>query len=316
MEIAAPKTVFSYAGVIPILATPFHDDESLDLGSLDRLIRFNVSAGVDGVTLLGILGESNRLTDAERERLIATAVKAAGRMPVIVGTSHAGTEATIELCQQAKAMGATAVMITPSQQAVPSDKAVSEYYQRVASRTALPIVLQDHPAISQVHMPVDLILRLVRDLPSVVCVKAEAVPSPQKIAALKKGLEGIRPLSVLTGLGALYGFFDLERGSDGFNTGFAFPEVLIALLRAFRSGDRAAAWTLYSKFLPLIVFEQQPGLAVRKEILRLRGILASNRVRHPGGTIDPATSDQLRRLIDSTLPGADLSRPLDVQSFL
>jgi 4-hydroxy-tetrahydrodipicolinate synthase len=136
------------------------------------------------------------------------------------------------------------------------------------------------------------------------------VPSPQKIAALRKGMEHGRKVSILTGLGALYGLFDLERGSDGFNTGFAFPEVLIAILRRFRAGDHEGARRLFTRNLPLIVFEQQPGVAIRKEILRRRGLLGSNRVRHPGATIDDATADQLARLLDATFPGQDLTKPV------
>lgn len=309
-----PTPPFHYSGVIPILATPFYDDESLDLDSLARLIRFNKAVGVDGVTLLGLLGESNRLTDMERARLIAAAVKAADGLPVIVGTSHTGTEATIVLSQEAASLGATAVMITPSLQPVPSDKSVFDYFQRIAAKISLPIVLQDHPAISQVHMPVELILRMVREIPSIVSVKAEALPSPQKIGALRKGVEGGRSVTLLTGLGGLYGFFDLECGSDGFNTGFAFPEVLIATVREFRAGRHEAARALFTKYLPLIAFEQQPGVAIRKEILRLRGLLASNRVRHPGATIDAATSDQLKRLLDATFPGEEITKPLKVSA--
>jgi 4-hydroxy-tetrahydrodipicolinate synthase len=301
---------FSYTGVIPILATPFHDDESLDLDSLARLVEFNAAAGVDGVTILGLLGESNRLTDAEREKIIRTAVAAAAGLPVIVGTSHTGTAATIEHTQQAMALGATAVMITASAQPTASDKVVFDYFQRIAAKVAAPLVLQDHPAITGVHMPGDLILRLVREIPTIVCIKAESLPSPQKIAALKAGMAGTRRVSVLTGLGGLYGFFDLERGSDGFNTGFAFPEVLIAMVRAFRAGEVEAARQLFTRFLPLLVFEQQPGVAIRKEILRRRGLLASNRVRHPGGSIDAGTTEQLARLLAATFGGADLTKPL------
>ncbi len=303
---------FDYTGVVPILVTPFHDDESLDLESLARIIAFNKAAGVQGITVLGLLGESNRLTDDDRARLIETAVKAADGLPVIAGTSHTGTEATIALSRQAADLGATAVMITPSQQPVPNDKTVFDYFTRIAEKISLPIVLQDHPAISQVHMPVDLILRLVREIPAIVSIKAEAVPSPQKIGALIKGMEGGRRVTLLTGLGALYGLFDLERGSDGFNTGFAFPEVLLAIVREFRADRHEEARALFTRYLPLIVFEQQPGVAIRKEILRRRGLLTSNRVRHPGATIDPATTAQLERLLDATFGGADLTQPLEI----
>jgi 4-hydroxy-tetrahydrodipicolinate synthase len=301
------------AGVIPILATPFHDDESLDLESLHGMIRFYRDLKVDGVTVLGVLGESNRLTDSERTQLIRTAVRAADGLPVIVGTSHTGTSATIALSHEAANLGASAVMVAPSKQPVPSDAAVFEYYRRVASQSTLPVVLQDHPLSTEVHMSVDLLLRITRELPTVTCIKAEAVPSPQRIAALKAGLAG-RDVTVLTGLGALYGYFDLERGSDGFNTGFAFPEVLIAMVKAAREGDFAAARRIYTRHLPLLVFEQQPGLAIRKEILRIRKLITCNRVRHPGATIDAANASQLKSLLDATFPGQDLTKPVLVEA--
>jgi 4-hydroxy-tetrahydrodipicolinate synthase len=302
----------SFTGVIPILATPFHDDESLDLASLSRLIEFVASTGVDGVTLLGVLGESNRLTDSERTSLIKTAVKAAAGLPVIAGCSHTGTSATISLAREAADLGAAGVMIAPSRQPIPNDDVIFDYYARVAANTTLPIVLQDHPASTEVHMRVPLILKITQQIPAIACIKAEAVPSPQKIAALRLGLKDIRPVPVLTGLGALYGFFDLERGSEGFNTGFAFPEVLLAIVQRVRAADFDAAWEIYQRFLPLMVFEQQPGLAIRKEILRRRGLLSSGRVRHPGGNIDASTADQLQRVLDRSFPGEDITKPVRV----
>ena len=125
-------------------------------------------------------------------------------------------------------------------------------------------------------------------------------------------MEGGRSATILTGLGGLYGFFDLERGSDGFNTGFAFPEVLIAIVREFRMGRRDRALALFTKFLPLLAFEQQPGVAIRKEVLRLRGLISSNRVRHPGATIDAATSEQLVRLLKATFGSTDITSPLSI----
>lgn len=302
----------SFTGVIPILATPFQDDESLDLASLQRLIEFVASMGVNGVTLLGVLGESNRLTDSERTTLLKTALKAANGLPVIAGCSHTGTAATISLASEAADLGAAAVMIAPSRQPIPNDAVVSEYYERIAAKMPLPIVLQDHPGSTEVHMRTPLILNIAKQIPSIACIKAEAVPSPQKIAALRAGLKEIRPIPVLTGLGGLYGFFDLERGSEGFNTGFAFPEILLSIMECVRAGEMDAAYGIYRLYLPLMVFEQQPGLAVRKEILRRRGVLATARVRHPGGNIDAATAHQLHRLLERSFPGQDITRPVRV----
>lgn len=302
-----------FEGVIPILATPFGADEQPDLESLDRLVRFMGRLGVDGVTVLGVLGEANRMLDHEREAVIRTAVQAAGpALPVIVGASHPGTAAAVGLGQMAQDLGAGGVMVTPAQEPVPSEERVFEYYARIAGALRIPLVVQDHPASTGVHMSVGLLLRLVRELPAVACIKQEAVPTAPKIRALLAGMDA-RRVPVLTGLGALYGQFDLEAGSSGFNTGFAFPEVLMALVRKARAGDWAQVRALYARFLPLIVFEQQPGVAVRKEILRRRGLLRTGQVRHPGGTLAPATAQQLAQLLEHTLPGADLTQPLALE---
>ncbi|MFO1319435.1 MAG: dihydrodipicolinate synthase family protein [Burkholderiales bacterium] len=305
-------TLSDFSGVIPILATPFHPDESPDTASLDRMVRFMADLGVNGVTVLGVLGESNRLSDRDRETAIRAAVgAAAGRVPVIVGASHPGTQATIDLARMAADLGAAAVMVAPSAEPVPNDDRVFEYYRRVGTGSPIPMVVQDHPASTNVHMSVPLIARIAREVPGVIGVKEEAVPTPPKLRALRAALAD-QPLRITTGLGALYGLFDLEAGSDGFNTGFAFPEVLQAMVAASRAGDWARARALYTRFLPLIVFEQQPGVAVRKEILKRRGLIDGGTVRHPGAGLAPGATESLDRLLETTLPGVDLKRPLDV----
>ena len=302
-------TTHKFSGVIPILATPFNGDESLDVASWQRMIEFMVGLGVNGITILGVLGESNRLNDHEREALIKSAVATVNkRIPVIVGTSHTGSAAAAYLSRMAEDLGADAVMVAPAREPVPNDERIVEYYRRVAAATTLPIVLQDHPASTEVHMSAPLILRIVKEVPAIVCIKAEAVPTPPKIRALREGLS--RPVTILSGLGALYAPFDLEAGSDGFNTGFAFPEVLIALVAAAQTKDFDRVHELFARFASLIVFEQQPGLAVRKEILRLRGLIACNCVRHPGATIAPSIAADLAALMKRTLPNVDVTKPI------
>ena len=302
----------TFKGVFPILVTPFDDHGNLDLESFDRTVRFMVDIGVNGVTIIGVLGESNRMLDAEREQLIKTAVGAAGGcIPVIVGTSYSGTRATLDLSRMAESLGAASVMVTPSRESVPNEDRIFEFFQQVAEGISIPIVVQDHPASTQVHMSVSLILRLVREIPLVACIKEEAVPTPPRITALLNGI-GDRAVTILTGLGALYGAFDLARGAHGFMTGFAFPEVLLALVRSAQNKDFDTVHDIYHRFLPLIVYEQQPGVAIRKEIFRLRGLIASSYVRHPGAHIDPTTADHLKSLLHKMLLGMDITRPIKV----
>ena len=302
----------TFKGVFPILVTPFDDHGNLDLESFDRTVRFMADIGVNGVTIIGVLGESNRMLDAEREQLIKTAVGVAdGQIPVIVGTSYSGTRATLELSRMAESLGAAGVMVTPSRESVPNEDRIFEFFQQVAEGISISIVVQDHPASTQVHMSVPLILRLVREIPLVACIKEEAVPTPPRITALLNGI-GDRAVTILTGLGALYGAFDLARGAHGFMTGFAFPEVLLALVRGAENKDFDTVHDIYHRYLPLIVYEQQPGVALRKEIFRLRGLIASSYVRHPGTNIDPTTADHLKSLLHKMLPGVDITRPVEV----
>jgi len=305
-----------FSGVIPILATPFQDDDSLDLRSWQRMLEFNVSLGVNGVTILGVLGESNRLNDEERHTLIETAVAVVrGRVPIIVGTSAAGTRTAQYLSRMAQDLRADAVMVAPAKEPVPNEDRLFELYQEIAQSITIPIVLQDHPASTEVHMSAALIARLVRAIPSIGCVKEEAVPTAPKIRALLEALTD-KQTPILSGLGALYAPFDLEAGCNGLNTGFAFPEVLQAIVAAARDGDWQRVHQIYSRFAALIVFEQQPGLAIRKEILRRRGLIASARVRHPGATISGAQSAQLDGIIARTLPGVDVTQPIAAEQLL
>jgi 4-hydroxy-tetrahydrodipicolinate synthase len=302
-----------FRGVIPILATPFHEDETVDLESWSRLIEFMIALPVDGLTILGVLGESNRLTDRERETLIQRALAVTRkRVPVIVGASHAGTRAAAELAGMAESLGADAVMIAPGKEAVPNDDRIVETYNRIADGLAIPIVLQDHPASTSVDMSVPLMLRLVREVSAIQCIKEEAVPTAPKIRQLRADASA-GALPILTGLGALYAPFDLEAGSDGFNTGFAFPEVLMAMTSAAHLKEWQRVHDIYARFAPLIVFEQQPGVAVRKELLRRRGLFSSPRARHPGATITPPMAARLDALLQRTLPGVDITRPIAVE---
>ena len=297
-----------FRGVFPILPTPFQPDEAIDVGSFRNMIERIVGFGVDGVTILGVLGEANRLTDQERTELVDAAVQTADdRIPVVVGVSHSGTRATAELAASAKRQGADAVMVTPHKESVPSERRIFDHFRAVAAATDLPIVLQDHPGSTDVHMSLELILDIVSEIPTITCIKQEAVPSPPRIGALKAGLD--RDVPILTGLGALYGGFELQAGADGFMTGFAFPEILKAMVDA-RVDD---AWRIYAKYLPLIVFENQPGVAIRKEIFRRRGLIAHSVVRAPGAGISPAAALQLDELLKRTFGERDIGERFDMK---
>ena len=162
--------------------------------------------------------------------------------------------------------------------------------------TKLPIVIQDHPASSNVIMNTNLISSIVNEISSIACIKAEAVPTAKKISDLKRSFD--REINILTGLGGLYAYFDLIQNTDGFNTGFAFPEILQAMVRYKNSDNLDMVYKLYEKYLPLIVYEQQPGIAIRKEFLKQRGLIAENTVRHPGTKISSIEKENIKDILE------------------
>jgi len=301
----------TFKGVFPILPTPFREDETVDLDSYTRIVTFMRDIGVNGVTILGVLGEANRLVDAERRAITQCAVEAAGDLPVIVGTSHSGTSATIQLSRMAADLGASGIMVTPHREPTPNEDRIFDHFATVASEVDIPIVLQDHPISTQVHMSLDLVLRMVEDIESVACIKQEAVPSPARVAALDSGMS--RRLPILTGLGALYGAFELQQGADGFMTGFAFPEVLQAMVAATEAGDLDTVFSIYTRYLPLMVFEGQPGVAVRKDIFRMRGLMSSSTVRKPAASITDNARTLLEDIISRVVGNADITTPLEIE---
>lgn len=281
-------------GVYTILSTPFTDDGALDEDSLRRLTEATIAMGVDGITILGVAGEAHKLLDEERRRLIEIVMEVnAGRLPIIFGTSREGTEATIAACREAQEAGAAGFMIAPPTFVQPGP-GLTDHYRRIAEATSLPIVLQDFPPVNGVTMSPRAMADLVLAVPAITTIKLEDVPTPQRTAQTLALLEG-RNVTIVGGIGGMYLLDELRRGASGTMTGFAYPEVLVRIWQAWSAGDRQQAAETYYRYLPLLVFEGQPklGVAIRKEILRRRGLIASASTRQPGPRLDEGTAADL-----------------------
>lgn len=284
-------------GVWNIVPTPFRDDASLDEDGIGTLVDFVVGTGVDGMTVLGVMGEVGRLSDAERRRVLELSIdRAGGRLPVCAGVSHAATDRAVAFAREAEALGAHSVMLAPPALAKPNEDAVRGHYLAVADAIAIPIVVQDHPTSSNVWMSAGLLAELAAASPRLRVVKLEDEPSPPKI----RRLLGLAPDAViLGGLGAIVLLEELRAGAAGTMTGFGYPDILVEIVRRWFAGDVDGARAEFYRVLPLIRFENQPGVnvAIRKEIYRRRGAMASARVRAPGGQLDKGTLADLDDLL-------------------
>lgn len=289
-------------GVIPIAPTPFHEDGRVDDASLDRMTDFFLEGGCDGITILGQLGEAPKLDHAES---IAIAKRVIGRanVPIIVGVTAPGFAAMRSLTRDVMELGAAGVMIAPPNTLRTDDQIVTYYRQAVeAIGSDVPFVLQDYPLTFSVVMTPAVIRRIVMETGSCAVLKHEDWPGLEKITALR-GFEcdgSMRHISILCGNGGLFLDFEMERGADGANTGYAFPEMLVDVVRLSAAGKRDEAHDLFDAHLPYLRYEQQQGplgLAVRKYVLMRRGILASETQRKPALSLSPQARGEVDYLV-------------------
>lgn len=276
------------SGVYSILSTPFREDGQVDLAAVPGLVERTIAAGVTGITALGVAGEAQKLSDAERQDLLAAVLAAtAGRVPVVAGVSRDATVPAVEATDLAMRMGCVGAMVAPPTFAHPGP-GLTRHFAAIAE-VGLPIILQDFPPANGVFLSPAAMAELVHAIPAITTVKLEDPPTPQRVAQTAELVEG--RATVLGGIGGLYLLEELRAGTSGTMTGFAVPEFLVAVVEAWQSGDFGRATRITHEWLPLVQLEGQPklGVAIRKELLRRRGWMPSATVRQPGPSLDPST---------------------------
>jgi len=278
-------------GVFSVLPTPFLPDDTLDLDSLRRVIDLFIQCGVNGLTALGVTSEVARLNERERKLVLETVVKHVnGRVPVVVGATAEGTNTCLDYSLDAKQAGAAAVMISPPRMAKLNSDAVVRHFAAVAKTVNIEIVVQDFPPISGFNMEPALLARIAREIPQARTIKLEDPPTPFKTSRILEATEGIE-MKIFGGLGGVFLLEELMAGAAGAMTGFAYPEILVDIVKAYRSGNLKTAADYFYSSVPLMRFEFQEGIgmAIRKEVLRRRGALTTAITRSPGAKLDATT---------------------------
>ena len=287
----------SAKGVFVIAPTPFAEDGALDLASTERMTDAYIAAGASGLTILGIMGEAPKLDAEEALAFVRTVLKrTAGRVPVLVGVSAPGFASMRALARGSVDLGAAGVMIAPPAGLRGDDAVVTYMAQASEAIGDIPYVLQDYPQATGVFMSAEMIRRMAAD-PMLTMLKAEDWPGLDKIGAIRRmEREGtIKRIAILGGNGGQFLPFEIERGADGIMTGYAYPEMLVRVCALLGKGRRTEAHDLFDAHLPLIRYELQPGLglAVRKYVLKTRGILASAALRKPGPKLSAETISEV-----------------------
>ena len=279
-------------GVVPVVPTVFRDDESVDLDGTVRVVDYLLDSRVDGLCLLANYAEQFALTDAERDQLARALLEhVAGRVPVIVTTSHYSARVAAARSRAARDMGAAMVMLMPpffGATITAAGPAVIEYFRQVADATDIPIMVQDAP-LSPTPLPVSLLIDLVRAVPQVRYAKIEVPQAADKLHALAGALGDSLP-GPFDGEESVTLIPDLDAGAKGTMPSSMVPAELGQIVRGYLSGDRAGAVRAWEDLLPLIHFEnRQCGLRAQKILLAEGGVIACDRTRAPFAPVSPRT---------------------------
>ena len=288
-----------YNGVFPIAPTPFDDQGSIDLESQKRVLDCMIDQGVDGVCILANYSEQFLLSDEERARLLTVCMEhVAGRVPVIVTCSHFSTQIAADRARSAAEHGADMIMMMPPYHGAllkAGPKGIIEHFETVAAASNVKIMVQDAP-LSGVDLPIELLVDLATNVPSVSYFKIETPQTADKLRALiEAGGDAI--IGPFDGEESITLMADLNAGAKGTMPSALVPDLIKPVLTKYSDNNLKEAEAAYAKILPIINFEnRQCGLRACKAIMKEGGVIASEYVRHPLPPLAPETRAQLLEL--------------------
>jgi 4-hydroxy-tetrahydrodipicolinate synthase len=281
-----------YRGVFPVAPTIFDDRGNLDLDGQRRCIDFMIDAGSQGICILANFSEQFVLSDAERETVMRAVLEhTAGRVPVIVTTTHFSSAVCAARSRDAEAMGAAMVMVMPPYHGATfrvGEPAIFEFFRAVSESVRIPVMIQDAP-VAGTPLSVDFLARMAKELENIRYFKIEVPMAAAKLRSL-----------IATGGSAIEGpwdgeeaitlMADLDAGATGAMTGGGYPDGIRQIIDPFFAGRRDEAKRAYARWLPLINYEnRQCGLQACKALMHEGGVIGSAAVRHPLQPLQPAT---------------------------
>ena len=280
-----------YRGVFPVVPTIFDAEGALDLDGQRRCIDFMIDAGSHGLCILANFSEQFALADDERDQVMqASLAHVAGRVPVIVTTTHFSTRVCAERSRRAEDAGAAMVMVMPPYHGATirvGEAGIFDFYRAVSDAISIPIMIQDAP-VSGTALPAPFLARMAREIEHVAYFKIEVPYAADKLRDLR-ALGGAAIEGPWDGEEAITLMADLDAGATGAMTGGGYPDGIRQIIDPYFAGRRDEAVAAYARWLPLINYEnRQCGLAAAKALMQAGGVIACDTVRHPIPPLHPA----------------------------
>lgn len=286
-----------WRGIFVIVVTPFTETYELDEASLRQQIRFCIEAGAHGLVGPANASEFTTLSDDERKRWIEIVIdEAGGQIPVIAATTCGHWRPAVDLSQFAQRSGADGIMAMPPHVLHPDAEGCYTYYKALAENLDIPIMIQNYNGPVGTPMSSALIARMCRELPHVEYIKEETLPEPRRISETIAAA-GDLCKGVFGGQGGIYFLDEVRRGACGNMPACQATDVHVAIWNKLEAGDEAGARQLFNALLPLINYERLYGVAVYKEVLHRRGVIATTLSRAPGARLDDEDHAELDAIL-------------------
>ncbi len=279
-----------YRGIFPVVPTTFHEDGTLDLASQKRCLDFMIDSGVDGLCILANFSEQFLVSDEERETLTRTALEhVAGRVPVIVTTTHFSTKVCAERSRRAQDIGAAMVMVMPPYHGATfrvGEPQIHSFYAGVSDAISIPIMVQDAPAAGT-PMSAAFLARMAQQIEHLSYFKIETAGAASKLRELIR-LGGDAIEGPWDGEEAITLIPDLDAGATGAMTGGGYPDGIRQIMDPYVAGKREEAIAQYTRWLPLINYEnRQAGFLAAKALMLEGGVIACDLPRSPWPAMHP-----------------------------
>lgn len=284
------------SGVFLILVTPLDVKKKLDTSSLKNLVSYCLRANVDGLTVLGEVSESDKLSEHERNEILTTVIQETdGKVPLVVGTSRESTELAVEAAMWAQDRAAAALMIAPPKNLKLRDEAIFNYYAAIGESVRIPIIVQDEPESNHPYMSAQLLARINKEVRNAKYLKLEEPPTPVKLAKVRELTNG--EMGIFGASHGRYILWELARGAIGIMTASPTPEYLVAIWKASKSGDTQKAANIFYYNIPLAHFYGEMAVPVKKEILKARGVISTAKMKGPTGELGEIEKKDLMELL-------------------
>lgn len=287
-------------GVLAIAHTPFTESDEIDASALKRAVDWAFAVGAYGIGT-GMVSETFRLTHMERLALAKMLVEfAAGRGPVFAAVGAESTKQSLAFARAAERDGCDAVMAVPPLTAKLGVEHLVDHFRALADGIGIPVIVQDASGYVGQSIPIPVCVNLLeRYGPEKILFKPEAAPNGPTLSALRDATGGRAVM--FEGSGGIFLVDSFRRGIAGTMPGMELLDGIVAIWKALKSGDEAAAYRVYFPVCALVALQLQAGLdgflAVEKYLMVKRGLFPSARRRRPyGWELDAETAAEIDRL--------------------